>query len=80
MWYYHTSRREPGLSRIEDLTVGTRVRVISRGGATGTIDAPHTMDNTVTPPRPVVHIKFDGSRASFGLNYPEDIDIIGRQA
>jgi hypothetical protein len=68
------------MSRIEDLTVGTRVRVTSRGGATGTVDAPHTMDNTVIQPRPVVHIRFDGKRASFGLNYPEDVEIIGERA
>jgi hypothetical protein len=65
------------MAKLEDLTVGTRVRVTSRKGATGTIDAPHTMDNTVTPARPVIHIKFDGKRASYGLNYPEQIEIIG---
>jgi hypothetical protein len=45
------------MSGIEDLTAGTRVRVTRRGGATGTIDAPHTMDNTVIPARPLVHIR-----------------------
>ena len=64
------------MAKLEDLKVGTKVRVTSRNDATGTIDAPHTMDNTVSPPRPVVHIKFDGKRASHGLNYPEQVEVI----
>lgn len=62
------------MAQLENLTVGTRVRVPRRGGATGVVEQDYTWDNTVTPPRPVVHIKFDG--AGYGLNYPEQIEIL----
>lgn len=62
------------MAKLEDLKTGTRVRVTSRGGATGTVEQAHTMDNTVSPPRPLVHIKFDG--AGHGLNYPEQCEVI----
>jgi hypothetical protein len=62
------------MAKLEDLTVGMRVRVISRGGITGVVEQAHTWDNTVSPPRPLVHIKFDD--AGYGLNYPEQIEII----
>lgn len=62
------------MANLEDLQPGTRVRVTSRGGAAGTVYGPPSMNNTVTPPRPMVSIRFDG--AGYGLNYPEDVEIV----
>ena len=62
------------VTKPEDLKPGTRVRVTSRNGALGTIDGEVFTDNSATPPRPVVAIKFDG--AGTGFNHPEQIELL----
>lgn len=63
------------MANLEDLKPGTRVRVPFRKNATGTIVGEVFTDNSATPPRPVVKIKFDGAGA--GFNWLEQIEVIG---
>jgi len=62
------------MASTKDLKPGTRVRVTSRGGAAGTIISKVFTDNSATPPRPAVEIKFDG--AGTGFNWAEQIELL----
>lgn len=55
------------------LTVGMRVKVARRGGATGVVDQFLT-DNRATPPKPVAGIDFDG--AGYGFDYVTDCEPV----
>ena len=62
------------MAKPEDLKPGTRVRVPFRKNATGTIAGDVFTDNSATPPRPVVKIKFDGGGT--GFNWLEQIELL----
>jgi hypothetical protein len=58
---------------LADLPIGTRVRVPHRQGATGTVDAQYPARGEAPD---MVGIRFDGKRVGFGLNYPQQCEVI----
>jgi len=60
----------------EDLTIGTRVRVMTREGQPSGVVTGTFTDNTVTPPKPAVQVRFDGFTSAFGNHWAEQVEVI----